>query len=89
MKTLSIFALLSLVGCQTVFYGANGLPVARFQGDMPAGATFSYTPAGAINWTAGAVSHSAATLAAGTTAAGTISSAGTAAALAGVNKLMK
>lgn len=89
MKLLAIFSLFSLVGCETVFYGASGKPVARFQGDMPAGTTFSCTPAGAIYWTAAAVNHSAATLASGTAAAGTISSTGTAAAVAGLNKLIK
>ena len=81
---------LGLASCaQTVFYGTTGKPVARFQGDMPGGANFSYTPAGAISWTAGAVNHSAATLAAGTATAGVVSTAGTAPAIAGIGTLIK
>ena len=91
MKTLSALALcLSLSSCaQTLFYGTTGTPVARFQGDMPSGTNFSYTPGGAITWTAGAVNHSAATLAQGTAASGVVSTAGTATAIAGLSKLIK
>jgi len=91
MKTLAIIIICAeLCACATTeFYSPTGKPVARFQGDMPAGTSFSYLPTGAITWTAGAVNHSAATLAAGTATAGAISAAGTAAAVANLHTLLK
>ena len=73
MKLLYILALVFSGCATTTFYGANGKPIARMQGDMT-GVQFA---SGNTSFSAVSVNHSAATRAGGDATAKVLQSAGT------------
>lgn len=77
--SLAVLGWLLLSGCaSTTFYGSNGKPIARMEGDMTE-VTFIRHGNGELHFTADTIDHSSATLAAGKTSAGNIAAVGAAA----------
>jgi hypothetical protein len=93
MKTnhllLLAIAILALSNCaSTTFYGADGKPTARFQGDMTK-VEYQRACDGSMRWSADTVNHSSATAAGGNAASKGILSTGTSIATSGIPAIVK
>jgi len=82
MRLLLLLALL-LPSCATTTFYKDGIPIARFQGDMTDMA-YAQSAKGAVKWTAKVVDHSHATVAGGQAFAKGTLSLGTAVATSGL-----